>query len=150
MVLAIGPLPGPSPLRLALELEPVSRNSLGDLTRRNSKIFSNGPFARKALPASATSRHTQTPLPETKARLRPRQRCRRRAGAKSNVAWCPCLSPVPGTCIIKRLDNHPAQLRGHGGGRWPTAITRDRTPKFGYERTREAAMAAFAKSWRRE
>jgi hypothetical protein len=27
---------------------------------------------------------------------------------------------------------------------------RDRTPTFGYEATREAAMAAFAKSWRRE
>jgi hypothetical protein len=27
---------------------------------------------------------------------------------------------------------------------------RDRTPTHGYEPTREAAMAAFAKSWRRE
>ena len=27
---------------------------------------------------------------------------------------------------------------------------RDRTPSYGYEPTREAAMAAFAKSWRRE
>ena len=26
----------------------------------------------------------------------------------------------------------------------------DRTPIYGYEATREAAMAAFAKSWRRE
>jgi hypothetical protein len=26
----------------------------------------------------------------------------------------------------------------------------DRTPTYGYEPTREAAMAAFAKSWRRE
>jgi hypothetical protein len=26
----------------------------------------------------------------------------------------------------------------------------DRTPAYGYEPTREAAMAAFAKSWRRE
>jgi hypothetical protein len=26
----------------------------------------------------------------------------------------------------------------------------DRTPMHGYEMTREAAMAAFAKSWRRE
>jgi hypothetical protein len=31
-----------------------------------------------------------------------------------------------------------------------TAGTRDRTPTDGYEPTREAAMAAFAKSWRRE
>jgi hypothetical protein len=27
---------------------------------------------------------------------------------------------------------------------------RDRTPSYGYEPTREAAMAAFAKSWRRQ
>ena len=27
---------------------------------------------------------------------------------------------------------------------------KDRTPTHGYEATREAAMAAFAKSWRRE
>jgi hypothetical protein len=27
---------------------------------------------------------------------------------------------------------------------------RDRSPTFGYEPTREAAMAAFAKSWGRE
>ena len=27
---------------------------------------------------------------------------------------------------------------------------KDRTPIYGYEPTREAAMAAFAKSWRRE
>jgi hypothetical protein len=26
----------------------------------------------------------------------------------------------------------------------------DRTPIYGYEATREAAMAAFAKSWRRQ
>jgi hypothetical protein len=30
---------------------------------------------------------------------------------------------------------------------WPHE---DRTPTHGYEATREAAMAAFAKSWRRE
>jgi hypothetical protein len=28
--------------------------------------------------------------------------------------------------------------------------TEDRTPTHGYEPTREAVMAAFAKSWRRE
>jgi hypothetical protein len=33
--------------------------------------------------------------------------------------------------------------------RWP-ANREDRTPTHGYEATREAAMAAFAKSWRRE
>jgi hypothetical protein len=29
-------------------------------------------------------------------------------------------------------------------------MDQDRTPTHGYEPTREAAMAAFAKSWRRE
>jgi hypothetical protein len=35
---------------------------------------------------------------------------------------------------------------------WTLALGRheDRTPTHGYEPTREAAMAAFAKSWRRE
>jgi len=42
------------------------------------------------------------------------------------------------------------------GGRTPWMWTlasghhKDRTPTHGYEATREAAMAAFAKSWRRE
>jgi hypothetical protein len=42
------------------------------------------------------------------------------------------------------------------GGRTPWMWTlafghhEDRTPTHGYEATREAAMAAFAKSWRRE
>ena len=40
--------------------------------------------------------------------------------------------------------------RGHGCGRWITSSIEDRTPTHGYEATREAAMAAFAKSWRRE
>jgi hypothetical protein len=37
---------------------------------------------------------------------------------------------------------------------WPWTLAfghhEDRTPTHGYEPTREAAMAAFAKSWRRE
>jgi hypothetical protein len=35
---------------------------------------------------------------------------------------------------------------------WTLALDywKDRTPTHGYEPTREAAMAAFAKSWRRE
>jgi hypothetical protein len=32
-----------------------------------------------------------------------------------------------------------------GCGRWPSGITGDRTSTHGYEATREAAMAAFAK-----
>jgi hypothetical protein len=37
----------------------------------------------------------------------------------------------------------PARTLGYG-------YHEDRTPTHGYEATREAAMAAFAKSWRRE
>jgi hypothetical protein len=33
---------------------------------------------------------------------------------------------------------------------WTLIFGEDRTPTHGYEATREAAMAAFAKSWRRE
>lgn len=38
------------------------------------------------------------------------------------------------------------------GGMWTLAFGQheDRTPTHGYEATREAAMAAFAKGWRRE
>ena len=38
----------------------------------------------------------------------------------------------------------------HGSGHLPMDIIYDCTPIHGYEATREAAMAAFAKSWRRE
>jgi len=39
---------------------------------------------------------------------------------------------------------------GHRGcGLSPSGINEDRTSMYGYEATREAAMAAFAKSWRR-
>ncbi len=40
-------------------------------------------------------------------------------------------------------------IGGHRRGR-PRGGYEDRTPTHGYEATREAAMAAFAKSWRRE
>jgi hypothetical protein len=33
---------------------------------------------------------------------------------------------------------------------WTLIFGHHRTPTHGYEATREAAMAAFAKSWRRE
>jgi len=40
------------------------------------------------------------------------------------------------------------------GSPWPWTLAfgyhEDRTPTHGYAATREAAMAAFAKSWRRE
>ena len=44
----------------------------------------------------------------------------------------------------------------HGGGRKPLDVDaglrhhEDRAPTHGYSETREAAMAAFAKSWRRD
>src|SRR6478672_1947771 len=53
-----------------------------------------GSFARRGLPASATSTHRPLPLPETKARRRSRQQHRRRAESGSNAACCPCYSPT--------------------------------------------------------
>jgi hypothetical protein len=45
-------------------------------------------------------------------------------------------------------------LGGPAGMPWLWALAfkhhKDRSPTHGYEATREAAMAAFAKSWRRE
>src|SRR5258707_6050575 len=49
-----------------------------------------GSFARRGLPASATSTHRPLPLPETKVRRRSRQQHRRRAESGSNAACCPC------------------------------------------------------------
>jgi hypothetical protein len=42
---------------------------------------------------------------------------------------------------------HPVYAKGRCDGH---GHHEDRTPTHGYEPTREAAMAAFAKSWRRE
>ena len=40
--------------------------------------------------------------------------------------------------------------RCHRDSLGPMELTEDRTPTHGYAPTREAAMAAFAKSWRRQ
>ncbi len=46
------------------------------------------------------------------------------------------------------FDNHPPSHRSH---KWTLAFgNHDRTPIHGYEATHEAAMVAFAKSWRRK
>jgi hypothetical protein len=44
----------------------------------------------------------------------------------------------------------PRRSGRRGSGRLAFGHHEDRTPTCGYEPTREAAMAAFAKSWRRE
>ena len=45
-------------------------------------------------------------------------------------------------CVrLSRRSKHVALAYGYHYARWPT---------HGYEATREAAMAAFAKSWRRQ
>jgi hypothetical protein len=49
---------------------------------------------------------------------------------------------------IFKAKRHRSGCRGCG--RWPFGHNEDRTPTHGYAETREAAMAAFAKSWRRE
>jgi hypothetical protein len=53
--------------------------------------------------------------------------------------------------VVGRIMHTPAAPEARPW-RWSLAYGyhRDRTPTFGYEPTREAAMAAFAKSWRRE
>jgi hypothetical protein len=51
-----------------------------------------------------------------------------------------------------RADHAHARRSEGEEWRWSLAYGyhRDRTPTFGYEPTREAAMTAFAKSWRRQ
>jgi hypothetical protein len=52
--------------------------------------------------------------------------------------------------VVGRIMHTPAAPEARPW-RWSLGYgyRRDRTPTFGYEATREAAMAAFAKSWRR-
>jgi hypothetical protein len=58
-------------------------------------------------------------------------------------------SDVP-TAVVGSIMKVPAAPENtRGSGRWPQH-KQDRTPTHGYEPTREAAMTAFAKSWRRE
>jgi len=45
---------------------------------------------------------------------------------------------------------HEPIYRRPRGGHWPSGTHEDRTPTRCYAATREAAMAAFAKSWRTE
>ena len=51
---------------------------------------------------------------------------------------------MSGLVLVIQGHTHPI---GNGGGRWPKATTKTAQPTHGYEPTREAAMAAFAKSW---
>ena len=50
----------------------------------------------------------------------------------------------------KYLSPSPMGPRAYRGKTLAYGQHEDRTPTHGYEPTREAAMAAFAKSWRRE
>jgi hypothetical protein len=72
-----------------------------------------------------------------------------RAGLRPGNSQCdgrPSFSSSPG-----RIFNAAASPVG---SLWMWTLTygehENRTPTHGYEATREAAMAAFAKSWRRE
>jgi hypothetical protein len=57
---------------------------------------------------------------------------------------CRGCSGRAGLPVARRAGQPPVDV---DAGVW---LPRDRTPTHGYEPTREAAMAAFAKSWRRE
>jgi hypothetical protein len=61
------------------------------------------------------------------------------------MTWLPMASS-------SAVSLKPMQRRSdrRGCGRWPFGHHKDRTPTHGYAETREAAMAAFAKSWRRQ
>jgi hypothetical protein len=57
-------------------------------------------------------------------------------------------SPLPATIVGFQSRSFAAEP--DAAWMWTLDIHKDRTPTHGYEPTREAAMAAFAKSWRRE
>jgi hypothetical protein len=53
--------------------------------------------------------------------------------------------------VVGRIFKANASPVGHRGcGHWPLGITKTERPHMAIAATREAAMAAFAKSWRRE
>jgi hypothetical protein len=49
--------------------------------------------------------------------------------------------------VVGRISKEPA-APGHRPWMWTSNEHKGRPPAFGYEATREAAMAAFVKSWR--
>ena len=67
-------------------------------------------------------------------------------------------SPGKGQWHSRQVDGRRCWFKGYHGKfsaselYWPGAFDHhaDRVPTNGYEATRQAAMAAFAKSWRRE
>ena len=52
--------------------------------------------------------------------------------------------------VVGRTKVHAAPVGSPWMGTLALGHHEDRTPRHGYESTREAAMAAFANSWRRE
>ena len=73
--------------------------------------------------------------------------------------YAPITAPTAADSIrVRFIPGHrrglegPRRTRGHATWLWTLAYGHheDRTPIYGYEPTREAAMAAFAKSWRRQ
>jgi hypothetical protein len=66
-------------------------------------------------------------------------------GSSSRLLACSVEEATPPSIAptLNRGSPRPGLFLGHGQHE-------DRTPIYGYEPTREAAMAAFAKSWRRE
>jgi len=73
----------------------------------------------------------------------------------SNSAWLRCrddchrAGAARAMVAAARRTVRPAAAAAAAVSR-PLRLSRDRTLTHGYEATREAAMAAFAKSWRRE
>jgi hypothetical protein len=58
----------------------------------------------------------------------------------------------PGGLVVARIMRAAADALEATPWMWTLAFGHheDRTPTYGYEAMREGAMAAFAKSWRRE
>jgi hypothetical protein len=66
--------------------------------------------------------------------------------SKTTITTC---SPTASWSVASSGQPRRPKVR-RGCGRLPLGMHEDRTPTHGYEATCEAAMGAFAKSWRRE
>jgi hypothetical protein len=88
-----------------------------------------------------TREWTRLPDPQTRAASRP-------SGEWSDDDYDVLADGV----VVGRIMKAPLRAAGRSPWMWTFAFGHheDRTPTHGYKATREAAMAAFAKSWRRQ
>ena len=75
---------------------------------------------------------------------------KRAAASRPSGEWNDDVFDVLADGVVVGPHLQTGRLARRGCGRWPLGIMRIARAAHGYEPTREAAMAEFAKSWRQE